>query len=113
MTEKALIDLSVSDCQSINPFGNYHLARKSFSVSVCLSNNVPIESLSPMLGHASVAVTLQAYPSITDEKISEDFKGLRKRLVNRNRSIKKKSRKQAGFDLHSNNWIPVSIKMTD
>jgi len=45
-----------------------------------------------MLGHASVAVTLQAYASITDEKISEDFKDLRKRLVIRNRAMKKKKK---------------------
>lgn len=72
---------------------HHHLARKSFSVSIALANNVPIESLSRMLGHASVAVTLQAYASITDEKISEDFKDLRKRLVIRNRAMNKKKKK--------------------
>ncbi len=73
---------------------HHHLARKSFSVSIALANNVPIESLSRMLGHASVAVTLQAYASITDEKISEDFRDLRKRLVIRNRVMKAKKKKE-------------------
>lgn len=80
----------VGDICGIKKKLHHHLARKSFSVSIALANNVPIESLSRMLGHASVAVTLQAYASITDEKISEDFRNLRKRLVVRSRSIKKK-----------------------
>lgn len=73
---------------------HHHLARKSFSVSIALANNVPIESLSRMLGHASVAVTLQAYASITDEKISEDFKNLRKQLAIRKRVQSRKAKKK-------------------
>jgi len=82
----------VGDICGIKKKLHHHLARKSFSVSIALANNVPIESLSRMLGHASVAVTLQAYASITDAKISEDFKDLRKRLVIRNRAMKKKKK---------------------
>lgn len=84
----------VGDICGIKKKLHHHLARKSFSVSIALANNVPIESLSRMLGHASVAVTLQAYASITDEKISEDFKNLRKRLVIRNRVMKKRKSKK-------------------
>jgi integrase len=69
---------------------HHHLARKSFSVSIALANNVPVETLSKMLGHSSISVTLQAYASITDDKISEDFKDLKKQLAIRNRLLKKK-----------------------
>lgn len=82
----------VGDICGIKKKLHHHLARKSFSVSIALANNVPIESLSRMLGHASVAVTLQAYASITDEKISEDFKNLRKQLVIRDRLTKKRQK---------------------
>lgn len=82
----------VGDICGIKKKLHHHLARKSFSVSICLSNDIPISTLSRLLGHASVAVTLQAYASITDEKISEDFKELRQRLVIRNRVTKKKTR---------------------
>jgi len=82
----------VGDLCGIKKKLHHHLARKSFSVSIALANNVPIESLSRMLGHASVAVTLQAYASITDEKISEDFMQLRKRLLIRNRVMKTKKK---------------------
>jgi integrase len=81
----------IGDICGIKKKLHHHLARKSFSVSIALANNVPIESLSRMLGHASVAVTLQAYASITDDKISEDFKNLRKNLAARNRVKKKKN----------------------
>lgn len=82
----------IGDICGIKKKLHHHLARKSFSVSIALANNVPIESLSRMLGHASVAVTLQAYASITDEKISEDFRDLRKRLAVRNKSINKRKK---------------------
>lgn len=84
----------VGDICGIKKKLHHHLARKSFSVSIALANNVPIESLSRMLGHASVAVTLQAYASITDEKISEDFKNLRKQLTIRKRVQTRKDKKK-------------------
>lgn len=84
----------IGDIVGIKKKLHHHLARKSYSVSICLANNVSIETLSRLLGHASVAVTLQAYASITDEKISEEFKNLRQRLVIRNRVQKKKEKKR-------------------
>jgi integrase len=73
---------------------HHHLARKSFSVSIALANNVPVETLSRMLGHSSINVTLNAYASITDDKISEDFRNLKKNLAARNRVRKKKETQQ-------------------
>lgn len=80
----------IGDLCGIKKKLHHHLARKSFSVSIALANNVPVETLSRVLGHSSINVTLNAYASITDQKISEDFKSLRQRLVIRNRKPRKK-----------------------
>lgn len=44
-----------------------------------LSNGVPIETVSKMLGHTSIKTT-QIYARIVDAKISEDMGNLRSRL---------------------------------
>jgi site-specific recombinase XerD len=43
---------------------------------VTLSNGVPIETVSKMLGHTNLK-TIQHYAKILDRKISEDMKKLR------------------------------------
>jgi len=49
-----------------------HLARHSFATAVTLSNGVPIESVSSMLGHASLKQT-QHYAKIVALKIKNDM----------------------------------------
>ena len=56
-----------------------HVARHTFATSVTLSNGVPIETVSKMLGHTSLKTT-QIYARIVDSKISEDMKNLHERL---------------------------------
>jgi site-specific recombinase XerD len=57
----------------------FHIARHTFATTVTLSNKVPIETVSKMLGHRSLKQTM-IYAKILDVKISEDMKGLRERL---------------------------------
>lgn len=57
----------------------FHIARHTFAATVTLSNKVPIETVSKMLGHRSLKQTM-IYAKILDVKISEDMKGLRERL---------------------------------
>lgn len=56
-----------------------HLARHTFATTVTLSNGVPIESVSRMLGHKSLRTT-QHYAKIVDRKISDDMSMLRAKL---------------------------------
>lgn len=53
-----------------------HVARHTFATSVTLSNGVPIETVSKMLGHTSLKTT-QIYARIVDSKISADMKNLK------------------------------------
>lgn len=53
-----------------------HLARHTFATTVTLSNGVPIESVSKMLGHTSLKTT-QIYAKVLDSKISDDMEKLK------------------------------------
>ncbi|WP_081209357.1 site-specific integrase [Salegentibacter sediminis] len=56
-----------------------HLARHTFATTITLTNGVPIESVSKMLGHKDLRTT-QHYAKIVDRKISDDMKELREKL---------------------------------
>lgn len=56
------------------------MARHTFATSITLSNGVPIETVSKMLGHDSLKTT-QIYARIVDSKISDDMKKLKLKLV--------------------------------
>ena len=45
---------------------SHHIARHTFATTVTLSNNVPLEMVSNMLGHKDLKTT-QIYAKITDE----------------------------------------------
>lgn len=57
----------------------FHLARHSYATTICLSNGVPIETLSKMMGHTSIRST-QIYAKITAEKVSNDMERLSKQI---------------------------------
>lgn len=59
----------------------FHIARHTFATTVTLTNGVPIESVSKMLGHKSLRTT-QHYAKILDKKVSDDMDILRKKLSN-------------------------------
>ncbi|RGN01706.1 site-specific integrase, partial [Phocaeicola vulgatus] len=59
----------------LSGFSSYHMSRHSFATSVCLSQGVPIETLSQMMGHQDIATT-QIYAEITRTKINEDMSKL-------------------------------------
>ncbi|MFA5325753.1 MAG: site-specific integrase [Bacteroidales bacterium] len=56
-----------------------HMARHTFATTITLSNGVPIETVSKMLGHTNIKTT-QIYAKITDLKISSDMEKLAGKL---------------------------------
>ena len=57
----------------------FHMARHTFATTVTLSNGVPIETVSKMLGHNKLSTT-QIYAKVIERKISEDMNVLRRKL---------------------------------
>ena len=66
----------IADLCDINKELTYHIARHTFATTITLSNGVPIESVSKMLGHTNIKTT-QHYAKILDKKVSEDMSALR------------------------------------
>lgn len=56
-----------------------HLARHTFATTITLSNGMPLETVSKTLGHSKVQTT-QIYAKVVDQKISDDFEALRKKI---------------------------------
>ena len=72
----------IADLSGITKKLTFHMARHTFATTVTLSNGVPIESVSKMLGHKSLKTT-QHYAKILDTKLSEDMTNLRIRFENK------------------------------
>lgn len=70
----------IADLCGITKKLTFHIARHTFATTVTLSNGVPIETVSKMLGHKSLKQT-QHYAKIIDLKISEDMALLKQKLT--------------------------------
>ncbi|MDI6047009.1 site-specific integrase [Flavobacterium yafengii] len=73
----------IADVCGIKKDLTFHIARHTFATTVTLTNGVPIESVSKMLGHKNIRTT-QHYAKILDKKVSEDMMVLRNKMSNRN-----------------------------
>ena len=59
----------------------FRLSRHTFATTVTLSNGVPIESVSRMLGYQSLRTT-QIYAKVLDTKIGKDMEAIREKYSN-------------------------------
>ncbi|HLV47080.1 MAG TPA: site-specific integrase [Flavobacterium sp.] len=74
----------IADICNIRKNLTFHLARHTFATTVTLSNGVPIESVSKMLGHTSIRTT-QIYAKVVEHKLSEDMQNLKLKMVSSQR----------------------------
>jgi integrase len=59
---------------------SFHVARHTFASQVCISQGVPIETVSRMLGHRDIRTT-QRYARVDNTKIGNDMKRLSDRIA--------------------------------
>ena len=66
----------IADLCGIKKNLTFHMARHTFATTVTLSNGVPIETVSKLLGHTKIATT-QIYARVMEEKVGQDMDVLR------------------------------------
>ena len=69
----------VAHIAGISKYLTSHTARHTFATTVTLENDMPIETVSQLLGHKSIRTT-QIYAKITHTKLSNNMKALREKL---------------------------------
>lgn len=74
----------IADMCGIKKNLTFHMARHTFATTVTLTNGVPIETVSKLLGHTKIATT-QIYARVIERKVSDDMNNLR-RILNRNKT---------------------------
>ncbi len=80
----------IADVCEIDKNLTFHVARHTFATTVTLTNGVPIESVSKMLGHTNLKTT-QIYAKVVEKKISDDMANLEAYLSGE-KSQKKKAK---------------------
>jgi len=65
----------------------FHMARHTFATTITLSNGVPIETVSKLLGHTKISTT-QIYARVLEHKVSGDMKALEDILDLKNKETK-------------------------
>ena len=68
----------------------FHMARHTFATTVALSNGMPIETVSKILGHTKIATT-QIYARVLDKKVEKDMDTLQEILKQKELERLKKS----------------------
>lgn len=76
----------IADVCRIQKNLTFHIARHTFATTVMLSNGVPIETVSKLLGHTKLSTT-QIYARVVETKISEDIQNLQMRFETKKEQI--------------------------
>ena len=61
----------------------FHVARHTFATAITLSNGVPIETVSKLLGHTKLSTT-QIYARVVEKKVGEDMQNLMMHMKQKN-----------------------------
>lgn len=69
----------IADFCDIKKNLTFHMARHTFATTITLTNGVPIETISKLLGHTKLATT-QIYARVVERKVSEDMAALKEKL---------------------------------
>ena len=77
-TNKALKE--IARLCNFNKKLTFHSARHTFATTITLTNGVPIETVSKMLGHNNIKTT-QIYAQVIESKISSDMLKLRQKSI--------------------------------
>ena len=72
----------IAELCEISKHVTMHLGRHTFATTVTLTNGVPIETVSKMLGHTSLKTT-QIYSKVVDTKTSHDMGKVAEKLLQR------------------------------
>ncbi len=78
----------LADICNIDKELTFHIARHTFATTVTLTNGVPIESVSKMLGHKNLRTT-QHYAKVLDKKVSEDMRILKDKFAYQENKLNK------------------------
>ena len=73
----------VFDVDGITKKLNFHRARHIYAITITLSNDAAIETVSKMLGHTNLKTT-QHYAKLLILRIGSDVRALKQRLAKRN-----------------------------
>jgi site-specific recombinase XerD len=69
----------IGDLAGVNKTLTTHIARHTFATTVTLENDVPLETVSKMLGHTKLSTT-QIYAKMKDRKVNRDMHALKARI---------------------------------
>lgn len=70
----------ISEVLGIDKKLTHHIARKTFATTVLLYNDIPMETVSELLGHSNMNITQAHYGKIVNQNISKQMKKLNKKL---------------------------------
>ncbi|UOY05716.1 site-specific integrase [Muricauda sp. SCSIO 64092] len=83
----------IATLAGINKRLTFHVARHTFATTVTLTNDVPMETVSKLLGHTKLSTT-KRYARVVEKKISKDIGQLKIKLKTRTKSISYQTRER-------------------
>lgn len=70
----------IADLCGITKHISSHMARHTFATTVTLNNDIPLETVSKMLGHSSLTMT-QNYARLLDKKVGNDMEKIQNKFT--------------------------------